>query len=1070
MTFEPPTAQGATARPGSERASSNRTKRWASAVVLVAAVVVLFFVLRVQRSSATYIPEIEDLVRAVGTNRPIEPRITGGFAHGAAPPVNRGARTSAESELAALTASAKIMERAKADTPAALAALGVVQLVTDDPRAAETLEAVSQRAPNDPRVKSDLAAAYLVAGRRREDARLLARALEAAEQAVALTPQSPEPLFNRALALEALTLTDQARLAWTRYLEVDASSAWADEAGRRRAALVTSNRAENDRRKRDMMDGAAHAAGRANADVVARSTFQARELIEGEILEAWAGATLRADRDAAQRHLRQGLSLADALQSATSDRFAHDLLTYAGSSSNPRADAEAALAYVRSRRELDEYRTAQAETSLARADALLAGRQNPLRLVIRFHKTLPAYYRRDYRGAAAELQLLEKQAKTRRYVALLGQIQWRRGLINLVESRYGESLSAYRAALSSLEQAREVDHIASVENALAEALRYVGDLDQSWRYQRRALRTIGLTWNPRRRHAVLLTTARTCLRDGLPRAALAVQDELVANAVSWGEPAALTSAYVQRARSLSSLGLDDAVQRQLSAARESLKRIADPTFAAQYETELLLAEGEATVRSRPLDAVRTLQRIDQRLSGSGAVLRRSQVLLAQGRASRIGSDMEGAEAAWEQGIRIFETRHATLPDELRISYFDEAWQLFDEMVALLIERNRPNEALAYLERARARTLLQSLGMDRPATPSTMEALRAQLPAHTSLLYYAVLPDRTCMWLVTRHTTRFTQLSRSRVEVEDFTRRARAEMQQSKTSTRARADLYDLILRPMLAHVPPDDVIAIVPDGVLHGVSFGALIDRVTGQPLISRHPVIKTLSGTLFANSAAPSRIRTDRLLAVGDPHFDRVEYPSLPNLPGAASEAREIAGFYPKSTVLTAADATRTAVVSALAGAGTLHFAGHALANVEFPWLSQLVLSASTQGSALFAFEVAQLPLRTVDLVVLAACTTTGGTLSRSEGAISLARPFLAAGVPTVIGTLWDVADSPSKPLWLEFHRRVTAGASPAVALQQAQLWMARSPDPVLRQPSVWAAFEAIGTAQSFQFAEEHR
>ena len=51
-----------------------------------------------------------------------------------------------------------------------------------------------------------------------------------ADRALSVDASYPAALFNRALILEHLGLNAEARKAWDRYLSVDASSPWANEA------------------------------------------------------------------------------------------------------------------------------------------------------------------------------------------------------------------------------------------------------------------------------------------------------------------------------------------------------------------------------------------------------------------------------------------------------------------------------------------------------------------------------------------------------------------------------------------------------------------------------------------------------------------------------------------------------------------------------------------------------------------------------------------------------------------------------------------------------------------------
>jgi CHAT domain-containing protein len=96
--------------------------------------------------------------------------------------------------------------------------------------------------------------------------------------------------------------------------------------------------------------------------------------------------------------------------------------------------------------------------------------------------------------------------------------------------------------------------------------------------------------------------------------------------------------------------------------------------------------------------------------------------------------------------------------------------------------------------------------------------------------------------------------------------------------------------------------------------------------------------------------------------------------------------------------------------------------------------------------------------LVVLAGCSTANGKVWDSEGVANLGRPFLAAGVPTVVASLWQVGDRASFALLDEFYGRLRAGADPGSALRQAQASMIHHTDPALRSPRSWAAFSLVG------------
>lgn len=95
--------------------------------------------------------------------------------------------------------------------------------------------------------------------------------------------------------------------------------------------------------------------------------------------------------------------------------------------------------------------------------------------------------------------------------------------------------------------------------------------------------------------------------------------------------------------------------------------------------------------------------------------------------------------------------------------------------------------------------------------------------------------------------------------------------------------------------------------------------------------------------------------------------------------------------------------------------------------------------------------------LVVLAACETARGTISRGEGVLSLARPFITSGVPFVVATLWQVEDAGSAALVVAFHREYQRDGDPPQALVRAQRALLTRGDDV-SHPSNWAGFTTVG------------
>jgi CHAT domain-containing protein len=106
-------------------------------------------------------------------------------------------------------------------------------------------------------------------------------------------------------------------------------------------------------------------------------------------------------------------------------------------------------------------------------------------------------------------------------------------------------------------------------------------------------------------------------------------------------------------------------------------------------------------------------------------------------------------------------------------------------------------------------------------------------------------------------------------------------------------------------------------------------------------------------------------------------------------------------------------------------------------------------------------------DLVVLSACRSAGGHVT-ADGIATFARAFMYAGTPSLVASVWDVADQPANRLLPDFYREWLGGATKARALRTAQLRLLRAKklqiDTPLgkivlpQHPVFWAGFVLFG------------
>ena len=198
----------------------------------------------------------------------------------------------------------------------------------------------------------------------------------------------------------------------------------------------------------------------------------------------------------------------------------------------------------------------------------------------------------------------------------------------------------------------------------------------------------------------------------------------------------------------------------------------------------------------------------------------------------------------------------------------------------------------------------------------------------------------------------------------------------------------------------------------------------------------------------------------MGNPAIEARAARGIPHLAWAEAEAAQIASQSSSAVVLTGARATKAAFLDKAGAFTIVHFAGHAIANESYPLLSRLLFARDevNASSDLFSNEILLMNFAATRLVVLAACRTAAGPIRKGEGAIGLARPFLARGVASVVGTLWDIDDHASQNIFKFFYAALRDGMTPAAALRAAQVALIRDADSRLRFPDAWAGFVVTG------------
>ena len=176
-----------------------------------------------------------------------------------------------------------------------------------------------------------------------------------------------------------------------------------------------------------------------------------------------------------------------------------------------------------------------------------------------------------------------------------------------------------------------------------------------------------------------------------------------------------------------------------------------------------------------------------------------------------------------------------------------------------------------------------------------------------------------------------------------------------------------------------------------------------------------------------------------------------------AQREARGLAGRFAHPRKLFGDEATAESIQGELAAAEIFYFSGHALSSIAEEGL--LVFDSQRGGTTLWNGHAGNERLFTnLQLAVLSACSTGRAFGNRREAHGTLVRSMLAAGVPNVVASRWDVDSSKTRTFFGFFYDALFAGKSAPRALQYAETQLMG--DPETQHPYYWAAFSGFGHA----------
>jgi len=991
-----------------------RPRRWAPWLAAIAAAVVIALVVPVVR--LLHRPPIARLAALSPKDaRAIEPRLTGGFAWTPYRGSQReSGNVSSDPARMKLTGEAgELVQRAETDKSAgAQHDAGVAMVLTDHlTEAIERLETAAKESPG-AQAWSDLAAARYAAASELGRAALYPQALTAADAALRLDPNLPEALFNRALVLERMGLATESRAAWNRYLAVDPSSRWANEARAHVQELPAATTTSLWDRDRPRIESALSRNDTATARaLIHEHASRVRALTETEYLGRWAAAVLRNDEADAEHWLAVSRAIAVEISRDGQETQLRDAVKTIDDASpaNRRTIAEAQSAYTRgrqanSRRDLDE-----AARELAQAAALFEQTGSPLALSARFWLASVGQAK-NAPGARRDLdQLLHDADAKPGYRSLRAYVRWEAGRTRIFDYDWAGATVLLSEGAALFREGGDLVSEATVETMLASCLAPAGRSDDAWKAQIDALRALSAEGNIGRLTFAIGSAVRNeklAGRDDVALALARIPEAVPGDAI---QNASVFDLVQFRSLLEATMGNGSEALRDAQQAARLAAALTDPSLRARRAADADVALGAALAIVSPREAIAPLSRaIDYYRSAKVANVL-PEPLLLRARSALRGGDRAATERDLEAGMEIVE-RHAARGG-LTSSVLDADHALFTDAISLALDRGDDAKAFAISERSHGAS-------------TTIAAVQERLRGSaTAIVEIALLANESVTFAVTENDLR---VGRGQRRISEW--RALAEKALAENGTAAATALYDDLLRPVDGVLPGIRNVIVVPDERLETVPFAALYDKQAGKYLVERAGVaIAPNAGTLQGETArATSSVTT---FALPPPNA------SAPALPDAARELGEIASLYRHSAAIPASDATLTRLLEAAGNAIVIHIAGHTEREAAGEHALLLTRSGGGDPERVSADTIAATRLAHAGIVVLAACETMRPPESSETHARSLAAAFVVAGAASVVGTLTPVADRDARTFFRQTHRYLAAGFSPIDALRAAQI-----------------------------------
>jgi CHAT domain-containing protein len=513
--------------------------------------------------------------------------------------------------------------------------------------------------------------------------------------------------------------------------------------------------------------------------------------------------------------------------------------------------------------------------------------------------------------------------------------------------------------------------------------------------------------------------------------------------------------YLDSANILIALKREPAAAKALESALSILKPDLEEPTTRKFRAGIMIRLAELQLENgNPDTAFRTLAPVlDSPIADIVISMWKNRLL---GDIHRAKGDLADSAEAYQKGIILSEQSLSTLAtSRQRLDWIANVDKLYRGLTEVWLKNKRSADAWKLWEWYKSRSVQISNGHQDHETPgltwAEMEKKILQTPVPDQpmpRLTFAVFDDGVQTWVV-RHNTiaaRWNDIHKAKVEQKTNALFERASDPASELSAvwAAGEDLYSLLWEPVAGDLPGSGPVVVELDAPIQHLLIEAI--RVHKQYLFEKYQLIYSPGILMDSGLRATRKIDSRSPTFLLNASSSSGESPIPSQLREVRTVSKQLANIY----VGDGASITLQQIRSNLQKNEIFFFAGHGLRDGHD--LSLVVNpSLMVKASDLMPENMSRL-----QLAILAACSTGTSDENGLMDTRSLDNSFLAAGVPRVISSRWDVDSDSTADLMEGIVTKLGQRAPVAQAMYSVQQDILKKE----QHPYYWAGFYLAGRA----------